>query len=393
MGRGGCNKGQGWQGKGNVGAQSVGNGKAEGKPDVLNTSALAVIPPSSLTKDSSFDFESTKESVTRLSNYVWDATAQSRRPTIRIQTLPNAYQSDQGPMKLVADQAPLIVDENLTHLPDDPTAPIYRAVQAVHPDFDFRGVDVVLDSNTIRKLWGFVRGDCYATATVTEDGCRDPSFMLKVDTFGVGGPLIFTRVEPRVRIPALPNNFGPAFAKAVAAPVNEPHGEMFYSITTACLGQIKLLVRSEVDAGDYASEAPSDFAVSNLGIGEGFFGASSFDCVLQGAHFDGTFVEVKTKRAKYVGEVDWDAILMQMLFSDTGKLVLGLQEKGWFCEPSEFSFHQVLDKANKRSIDMDLARLAMLFRRIADVVERSGGSLDICCGGKPGHNLVMKSRA
>lgn len=386
MGRRGCNKGQGCQGKGNVGAQSVG----KGKPDALNTSVLAVIPPFSLTEDSSFDFESTEKSVTRLSNYVWDATAQSRRPTIRIQTLPNAYHSVQGSMTLAADQAPLIVDENLTHLPDDPTAPMYQAVQAVHPGFDFRGLDAVLDSNTIRKLWGFLRGNCNATATVTEDGRRDPSFKLKVDTFGVGGPLVFTRVEPRVRIPAPPNNFGPAFAKAVAAPVNELHGEMFYSITTACLGQIKLLVRSEIDAGDY--EAPSDLAVRNHGIGEGFFGASSFDFALQGAHFDGTFVEVKTKRAKYFGSFDWDAALMQMLFSDTGKLVLGLQENGWFWEPWEFSFHDVCDKANKCSIDMDLARLATLLREIADVVKQSGKGLDICCGGEHGDPLVVTSR-
>lgn len=380
MDRDGCKKGQGCQGKGNVGAQSVG----KGKPDVF-------IPLSSLTKDSSFDFESTKNSVTRLSNYVWDATAQSRRPVIRIQTLPNAYHSGLGSMRLMADKAPLIVDENLTHIPDDPTAPIYQAVQAVHPDFDFRGVDAVLDSSTIRKLWGFLRGNCYATATITEEGLRDPSFKLKVDTFGVGGPLVFTRVEPRVRIPAPPNNFGPAFAKAVASPVNKLHGEMFYSITTACLGQIKLLVRSEIDACDY--EAPSDFAVSNLGIGEGFFGASSFDFVLQGAHVDGTFVEVKTKRAKYYNAFDWDAALMQMLFSDTGMLVLGLQENGKFSKPRELSFDEVCDKANKRSIDMDLARLAMLLRRIADVVKKSGGSLDICCGGEHGDPLEMTSRA
>lgn len=266
-------------------------------------------------------------------------------------------------------------------------------MKAVHPDFDFHGVGAVLDSSTIRKLWGFVRGNCYATATLTEDGRRDPSFMLKVDTFGVGGPLIFTRVEPRVRIPAPPSNFGPAFAKAVAAPVNELHGEMFYSITTAHLGQIKLLVRSEVDAGEYTDDAPSHFAVSNLGIGEGFFGASSFDRVLQGADFYGTFVEVKTKRAKYSREVDWDAILMQMLFSDTGKLVLGLREKGSFRMPLEFSFQEVCDNANKRSIGMDLARLATLLLKIADVVQRSGGSLDICCGGEHGDPLVMKSRA
>mmetsp|Transcript_79477 Transcript_79477/g.170337 ORF Transcript_79477/g.170337 Transcript_79477/m.170337 type:complete len:384 (+) Transcript_79477:78-1229(+) len=367
-----------------------GKGKGKGKFDVSENSALAVLQPRGFLQPSSFDFEATLGSVTLLSNYVWDTSDGS--PKIRIQTLPKAYISGQGEMTLTADQAPFVVYEDHIHLPTDPTAPINLAVRAVNPDFNFRDVDAVLDGNTLRKLWGFDRGDCSATATLT-DGVRDPSFMLRVDSVGVGEPIIYERVEPHDRVPAPPNVFGNAFADAVAKPVDGAYEEMFYSIMMVQLGAMKLLVRSEVDACEYDKTGPPVGMVNEHGRGQGFFGGSTLEYVLQGAQFKGTLVELKTKRDKYKRDIDWNAISMQMLFSGARKLVLGLQEQGWFYEPKEYTFEEVCQKADRRSLDRDLARLEQILHEIAAVVQRSGGSLDLFCGGEKGKPLVMRARA
>merc|ERR1711920_1110103 len=178
---------------------------------------------------------------------------------------------------------------------------------------------------------------------------------------------IYTRVEQRDHVTAPPNVFGQAFADAVTkTAVGASPKEMFYSIMTVQLGGLKLMVRGEVDACEYDLEGlPESEAIDKSGEGMGFFGSSTqspFQYVVQGCAFKGTLVEVKSKRAKYERDIDWEAYFMQMLFSGARKLVLGLHEKGQFKVPKEYTFEEVWRMAHARrmanggNLNRDLAR-------------------------------------
>merc|ERR1719240_1474595 len=124
---------------------------------------------------------------------------------------------------------------------------------------DFSSVDVICESNDLRKLMGFMNGDCSATSILTGvNNERDSSFRLDVDVVK-DYSLVLTRYERSDIVPShlLPQNtFGMNGADALTVQTKLEETSSYRSINKVILGSLILLVRSETDACDYGDRLP-----------------------------------------------------------------------------------------------------------------------------------------
>lgn len=104
-------------------------------------------------------------------------------------------------------------------------------------------------------------------------------------------------------------------------------------------------------------------------------------------------MELKTKSAKSVADIDWAAHYFQMLFGGISTLVLGIHNDGIFSsEPQEFSLEEVRRLAMPDYIKEHLTKLEVLLCKIRKVMRDNDLHRSaIFCNGKGGP-IVIKPR-
>ncbi|KAM7193076.1 hypothetical protein V8F20_008592 [Naviculisporaceae sp. PSN 640] len=90
------------------------------------------------------------------------------------------------------------IDEKGARNPSSPLEPLFRALSIMRPSFKLGDVDLVIDRNTIRKLFLFVlEGEGRKTlAGYDVDNLKDP-FQIRVEVIRPMNTVLFTLVEPK----------------------------------------------------------------------------------------------------------------------------------------------------------------------------------------------------
>jgi hypothetical protein len=142
------------------------------------------------------------------------------------------------PTTLPKDSGTHFIDQNAFRAPAYPFEPIFAALDLMKPDFDFGGVDLVTNRNSLRKLLDFASG------RVSES--------FRIDINLVHGTLFLTRREQstRDRIHGSRNagyghNFEKAFTRAEKG-LEESSGH--HRVVRYQMGELECVVRFEVDA-------------------------------------------------------------------------------------------------------------------------------------------------
>lgn len=219
----------------------------EGAVDVIHRSITSARSSSEVSSEFSIELISSYNFVTRTT------------PVARliVPGLPRSFAGIRRIRALKQDTADKIADESHVQIPKYPTIPIFLAVRHQRADFDFDSMDVICDSNDLRKLLGFLRGDCSATSSLVGPGWqRDSSFRLDVDMV-CGHTLVLTRYEQLDVVPSPPDTktFGEAFEKALTKmPLLKEDISSFRAIHKVTLGALIFLVQAEPDACKYEND-------------------------------------------------------------------------------------------------------------------------------------------
>ncbi|KAI1438014.1 hypothetical protein GGR50DRAFT_574267 [Xylaria sp. CBS 124048] len=88
-----------------------------------------------------------------LSSYNW---VEAASPTIVVPGSPALWAPLPGTTQVKRDSGLIYKDQNRARCPDYPLEPLFTALCAMQPHFDFQSMDVVTDRSNLRKLFSFV---------------------------------------------------------------------------------------------------------------------------------------------------------------------------------------------------------------------------------------------
>jgi len=169
-----------------------------------------------------------------VASYNW--TNETKFPTLIVPGAPNIWTPKKLPIRVPQDSGRVFVDQNKDRFPLSPIGPLIRVVNLVNPEFDLSQMDILSDRNNLRKLFRWV---------TNSPELKD----FRIDAELAGNTVLFTRWdESSSTIIRGFRGFGHEFEKAntSAAPGCE-NSTGHHRIVTYELGDIKLLVRYEVD--------------------------------------------------------------------------------------------------------------------------------------------------
>ena len=267
------------------------------------------------------------------------------------------------PVQLERDDRLREKGEDRRRHPDYPMEPIFHAVAACTPDFDFTAIDLVTDKNQLRKLFDVCSGN-------------DQRRPFRLNLSRIGRTILLTHADSDDEVagqdcPAWARNsnelrygYGYSFEKQFTKKQTDGTHRR---ITTFTLGdKIRLLVRHEVDAiTDRAPESDEktkkklrSFAGSTLQVEEAGFFAPSADVY-----------ELKTKCEKYADEIRFDEIWAAMLLSGTKRLALALHTYGAVAKIRDIDVDTIEARVpdDKKNY---LRRLVHLLNEIIDLLRR-----------------------
>jgi len=228
--------------------------------------------------------------------------------------------------QLKNDTCDEFIDENHFRQPNFPTEAIFRAVKLCSPQFSFAKVDFVTDRNNLRKLLNFVKLKA------------DRPFVIRINRRG--STIILTRVETSDRGESM--GYGHSFEKKVARnPI--PHSSSFRRIVEFNLGELTLVVRTEVDGAENDKKTEEDELVShltNLSLQENWqnFENSNLQFRHEPPHSTQRKVlDFKTKNSRFAHEFDWEDTYLQMILGGVHSIVIGWHNCGKFEKIDEYS--------------------------------------------------------
>ncbi len=120
---------------------------------------------------------------------------------------PPKWNPQQLPVKLLKDNGLRFIDQNAYRCPAYSFAPLFQALSVTKPNFDFAGVDVVVNRNSLRKLLNFAAG-------------RVPD-SFRIDLHMLGNTLFICRKEQKNHEILSPDQFvgyGHSFENAFTLP-------------------------------------------------------------------------------------------------------------------------------------------------------------------------------
>ncbi|KAI2838561.1 hypothetical protein CBS147343_9967 [Aspergillus niger] len=302
-------------------------------------------------------FEETTPSITdvkHLSSYNW---IDSETPIIAIPGCP-----------------PLWSPPKARH-PESPLEPLFRALYTTHPSFDIGAVDLVTDRNNIRKLLSFIN------PSLSKNGLEP--FTIEVEV--TGKTAVFCRAETEtVRFlgPRDFAGFGHEFEKAYTRDhVIGSTGH--HRIISYSFGGLRLIVRYETDgyidplSGVGMDQVDLSSMIQSLSLRPskcvpcGTSGQSKLLLRHEGRTVAAdSILEIKTRVAHK--SISVQEVLPQLWASQTPNLVRAYHKKGVFAPPKVE--HVVAEiKEWEESHREDLRRLGSLFKKLIDIVKRSGG--------------------
>mmetsp|Transcript_102870 Transcript_102870/g.300131 ORF Transcript_102870/g.300131 Transcript_102870/m.300131 type:complete len:414 (-) Transcript_102870:167-1408(-) len=304
------------------------------------------------------------------------------------------------PGKLRPDSEALLVDEMALQIPDYPTLPIFLSVREVQPE-DYASIfaraDIVCTNGDLRKLVGFLDGNCQDTSIlVQKDGTRDHSFRTDIDV--CADTCVLTRVEVQNVLAGdlIPKNtFGAAFEQVLTSPVSLTRESLssYRVVNEVELGDLALIVCTEIDACNYGDQLP----ISQDDEWTPQECASTVKVCRAGALFGpqhGLLVELKTKSKTGIQKrgIDWKAYYLKMLFSGAEQLILGIHSDGDFGREElwPYSLKDVEEEAG--GVSTVLGKLAGLLKQIIAVTKKDGNSsqLSLLCDGQGGPLQIRK---
>lgn len=172
----------------------------------------------------------------QVASYNW---IENPKPTILVPGIPPVWSVPEIIPHLTPDIGGRIryIDQNADRNPWSPLEPLFRAVRATNPGYDFKSLDIVTDRRPIRHLLDFADGEA-------------EEFKFRVDI--VGKIALFTRMETATReiIPAgeYRGNRHTFEASYTKIPDYAQGSTSHYRVIRYRLGDLQLLIRSAFDA-------------------------------------------------------------------------------------------------------------------------------------------------
>ncbi|OJJ65844.1 hypothetical protein ASPBRDRAFT_139316 [Aspergillus brasiliensis CBS 101740] len=323
-------------------------------------------------------FEETTPSITdvkHLSSYNW---IDSETPTIAIPGCPPLWSPPKGTRKVPKDSGCIYIAQNAARHPESPLEPLFRALYTTHPSFDIGAVDLVTDRNNIRKLLSFIN------PSLSKNGLEP--FTIEVEV--TGKTAVFCRAETETVRFLGPRDFvgfGHEFEKAYTRDqVNGSTGH--HRIISYFFGGLRLIVRYETDGYidplsgsavvgmdqvDLSSMIQSLSLRPSKCVPCGTSGQSKLLLRHEGRTVAAdSILEIKTRVAHK--PISVQEVLPQLWVSQTPNLVRAYHKNGVFAPPKVENVVAEI-KRWEESHREDLRRLGSLFKKLIDIVKRSGG--------------------
>ncbi|KAF4677062.1 hypothetical protein FOL47_003513, partial [Perkinsus chesapeaki] len=188
----------------------------------------------------------------------------------------------------------------------------------------------------------------------------EETFKILVDIPEGDRPIVFTAYRTGPERTSL--GVGVAFEEYVTkAPVGTESFEEYHRLLLLTIGDLKIVVRTEVDA--VASDPqngplPTDWKLCKKSEKMHYKAYGKFNA-------NETVVEMKSKSA-FFPDFPWRSTFYQMLLGKVDKLVLGWHKKGSFEPPKEYTFSEVRKRVDD-DVDKRLRQLGALLRRLLEV--------------------------
>uniref|UniRef100_A0A7E4UQ42 RNA_ligase domain-containing protein n=1 Tax=Panagrellus redivivus TaxID=6233 RepID=A0A7E4UQ42_PANRE len=184
--------------------------------------------------------------VDRIGSYQW--YLQDDEPTILIPGMPKESFFFPGG-RLPQDRGVVVYDVNHFKVPQGPLDPIILAArhlsQKRKKPINFDEFDFITDSINLQKLFAF--------AQEAGDG------LFRIDCERVGKTVLLTRVEASDLMEVGHLTYDQALKHKMTKPRSKHAGGPFFQLVAYQFGQFRILVRYEVDAGDYAAAKVGEF--------------------------------------------------------------------------------------------------------------------------------------
>ncbi|CDW53962.1 hypothetical protein TTRE_0000223101 [Trichuris trichiura] len=212
--------------------------------DNLRTEPFGVIP---LTNLSGKGGPSTLKHIELVSSYNWSKRTdsnESAEPTIIVPGAPKQFRNWQGG-KLPEDSGQFVYDVDHMIMPRCPMEALFHSafVEASRTgkSFDLKQFDLVTDCINLQKLFTFCKG---------EDACG----FFRIDLERIGETILATRVEGQDVINIDFPSFDQSLKQTCCAPLQLELDGAHSRIVSYQLGELRLLVRVEVDCAAFTEQ-------------------------------------------------------------------------------------------------------------------------------------------
>ncbi|BCS00013.1 uncharacterized protein AKAW2_50354S [Aspergillus luchuensis] len=346
-----------------------------------------------LTCPKSHELETTAVSiceVEHLSSYNW---IEAPVPTIAVPGIPPLWSSPKIAKRVAKDSGLIYIAQNAARLPECPLEPLFRALYMTNPSFDINSIDLVTDRNNIRKLLSFVNSD------PAKKGLEPFTINVEVEN----NTAIFCRTEAETKRYIGPDEFmgfGHEFEKAYTT--NQIYGSTgHHRIISYRFGDLRLMLRYETDgyvnvpSNADAELGPLSSMIESLSLGptSGLPHMASTGTALR-IKKEGHIVPIEStleiKTRVFHKKIDLQEILPQLWVSQTPNLVRAYHRNGLFELPKvEDVTLEIKNWENEHQ--EDLMKLAIIIKRIIDVVKKNGGKAVVKYDGQHDELVVWKA--
>ncbi|KAK2005273.1 hypothetical protein LZ32DRAFT_612238 [Colletotrichum eremochloae] len=267
------------------------------------------------------------------------------------------------PVAVPKDRGTFFVDQNAACVPESPFAPLFRATASMNPSFRFDDVDILVNRNSLRKLFNFSAGR------------RQDSFRINLHL--VHRTLVIERCERTARelISGSKNSgWGRNFERMVTKyPPGLEDSTAHHRALRYQLGDLACVVRFEVDAcyvkmGE--SSESLEGAMGQLAVEDGPREISAApQPPTQPPMAQATAAEIKTA-TKPKGP---SAYMPQLWFGRTPWLIIGKHANGTF-EKLKITDTAALFASWEENHQADLRKLVTVLAQLRETVKKNGGS-------------------
>ncbi|KAI6162843.1 hypothetical protein EDD17DRAFT_1776415 [Pisolithus thermaeus] len=251
--------------------------------------------------------------------------------------------------------------------------PIFAAVDSLHDDFQYHGLDLVTDRNNLRKLLRCI------------DRQHDKTFRIDIDL--LGKTCLFTRREETL-VETIQGfrGYGHQYELAATKPRRGSEGEIsHHRIVSYDFGGLKVLLRYKVDACTVLESEDDSLLASFSALSVGTRGASTLS---NDSAFSTRFgvkvkmssprsvvpqssvIEIKTRAAHK--ELDWKEFYPQLYLSQTLHLYLAKHTRGMFSQVEKFQLNSEGMAVHARGAEAAMAKLEVLLKAILKAVRERG---------------------